>query len=84
MGPGLFLFLFLYLYSSTLTRAASQSSSQAFQLALATGFRCVDRIRLPQWPGHRDEVTVWRRASPPVDCGGAYFVHTAPCISDTE
>ncbi len=55
----------------------SQSSSQAFQIALATGFRCVDRIRLPQWPCQRDEMTIWRRASATVDCGGAYFVHTA-------
>lgn len=51
-----------------------QSTTRDFQLALAEDFCCVKRIRLPNWPGHVDSFTVWRRKNPQfVLCDGAHF-----------
>ncbi|XP_073472962.1 uncharacterized protein LOC143982004 [Lithobates pipiens] len=51
-----------------------QSTSRDFQLALAEDFCCVKRIRLPNWPGHVDSFTVWKRKNPQfVLCDGAHF-----------
>ncbi|XP_078362177.1 uncharacterized protein LOC144646455 [Oculina patagonica] len=51
-----------------------QTTSRAFQLQLGERFRCVSRVQLPNWPGHMDSLTVWSRASQPVDCDGADMV----------
>ncbi|XP_069471341.1 uncharacterized protein [Ambystoma mexicanum] len=51
-----------------------QSSSRDFQMALAEDFCCVKRLELPNWPGHRDSLSVWQRKNPqPVMCDGAHF-----------
>ncbi|CAH1230652.1 Hypp328 [Branchiostoma lanceolatum] len=50
-----------------------QSTSKAFQLDLGERFRCVTRMQLPNWPGHADTLTLWRRIPPAVDCYGAMF-----------
>ncbi|KAM9320648.1 uncharacterized protein PAF06_005169 [Gastrophryne carolinensis] len=51
-----------------------QSTSRDFQIALAEDFCCVKRIRLPNWPGHVDSFTVWKRKNPQfVLCDGAHF-----------
>lgn len=54
-----------------------QTTSRDFQLQLGEHFRCVSRVQLPNWPGHLDSLTVWSRASQPVECDGAdmVFVH---------
>jgi len=51
-----------------------QTTSRAFQLELGERFRCVSRVQLPNWPGHMDSLTVWSRASQPVECDGAEMV----------
>lgn len=51
-----------------------QTTSRAFQLELGEHFRCVSRVQLPNWPGHMDSLTVWSRASQPVECDGAEMV----------
>ena len=51
-----------------------QTTSRAFQLELGKRFRCVSRVQLPNWPGHMDSLTVWSRASQPVECDGADMV----------
>ena len=51
-----------------------QTTSRAFQLELGERFRCVSRVQLPNWPGHMDSLTVWSRASQPVECDGADMV----------
>ena len=38
-----------------------QSTSRTFQLELLKSFRCVTRVNLPNWPGHKDNLTVWKR-----------------------
>ncbi|XP_078278396.1 uncharacterized protein LOC144606305 isoform X2 [Rhinoraja longicauda] len=51
-----------------------QSSSREFQLSLAEDFCCVSRIKLPNWPGHLDSLTLWRRKNvQPVVCDKAHF-----------
>ncbi|XP_038670231.1 uncharacterized protein LOC119974936 isoform X1 [Scyliorhinus canicula] len=51
-----------------------QSTSRSFQLALAEEFCCLSRIKLPNWPGHLDSLTMWKRKSAqPVVCDGANF-----------
>ncbi|XP_067866531.1 uncharacterized protein [Heterodontus francisci] len=51
-----------------------QSTSRNFQLALAEEFCCLSRIKLSNWPGHLDSLTMWRRKSAqPVVCDGANF-----------
>ncbi|XP_030041501.1 uncharacterized protein LOC115456511 [Microcaecilia unicolor] len=51
-----------------------QSTARDFQLALATDFCCVKRMRLPNWPGHMDSLSIWKRKNPqPVLCDGAHF-----------
>lgn len=47
-----------------------QTTSRAFQLELGERFRCVSRVQLPNWPGHMDSLTIWSRASQPVECDG--------------
>ena len=51
-----------------------QTTSRVFQLELGERFRCVSRVQLPNWPGHMDSLTVWSRASQPVECAGADMV----------
>ncbi|KAJ7374101.1 hypothetical protein OS493_009433 [Desmophyllum pertusum] len=51
-----------------------QTTSRDFQLQLGERFRCVSRVQLPNWPGHMDSLTVWSRASQPVECDGAEMV----------
>ena len=51
------------------------STSSKFQLALLAHFRLVQRVPLPNWPGLRDTLTVWRRLEAPVECDGALFGH---------
>lgn len=51
------------------------STSSKFQLALLREFRLAQRCALPNWPGLRDSLTVWRRVEPPVECDGALFCH---------
>ena len=53
-----------------------QSTSQRCQLELFRTFRQVASHPLPNWPGHRDALTVWHRARDAVDCDGAAFVYT--------
>ncbi|XP_078599756.1 uncharacterized protein LOC144874954 [Branchiostoma floridae x Branchiostoma japonicum] len=50
-----------------------QSTSKAFQQTLGERFRCVTRMQLPNWPGHADTLTLWRRIPAAVDCDGAMF-----------
>ncbi|XP_070573405.1 uncharacterized protein [Ptychodera flava] len=50
-----------------------QSTSQAFQMQLGKEFRCINRVQLPNWPGHMDSLTLWRRVAKPVECDGALF-----------
>ncbi|EDV23582.1 uncharacterized protein TRIADDRAFT_58371 [Trichoplax adhaerens] len=38
-----------------------QSTSCKFQLELLKSFRCIKRVNLPNWPGHKDNLTIWRR-----------------------
>eukprot|EP00040_Diaphanoeca_grandis_P015485 m.79090 g.79090 ORF g.79090 m.79090 type:complete len:298 (+) comp25177_c2_seq3:286-1179(+) len=38
-----------------------QTTSQRCQLELGTTFRCVESIDLMRWPGHSDNLTVWKR-----------------------
>nr|XP_006815735.1 PREDICTED: uncharacterized protein LOC100378907 [Saccoglossus kowalevskii] len=52
-----------------------QSTSQNFQLQLGEEYRCINRVQLPNWPGHMDALTLWRRVESPVDCDGAMFQH---------
>ena len=52
-----------------------QTTSEACQRALATGFRRTATVGLPNWPGHLDALTVWRRAGAPLECGGSDMVH---------
>ena len=63
------------LFGETLsTNRWGQTTSRAFQLELGEHFRCVSRVQLPNWPGHMDSLTVWSRASQPVECDGAEMV----------
>ena len=38
-----------------------QTTSESCQIALASRFRRVATTPLPRWPGHLDEMTVWRQ-----------------------
>ncbi|XP_019615932.1 PREDICTED: uncharacterized protein LOC109463529 isoform X1 [Branchiostoma belcheri] len=55
-----------------------QSTSREFQLNLGEHFRCVTRMQLPNWPGHMDTLTLWRRLPAAVDCDGAMFHYVHP------
>ncbi|EGD82848.1 hypothetical protein PTSG_03480 [Salpingoeca rosetta] len=51
-----------------------QSTSAACQQHLTQHFRLSQRVELPRWPYQRDSLTIWHRASQPIDCAGADFV----------
>ncbi|XP_043574366.1 uncharacterized protein LOC122564008 [Chiloscyllium plagiosum] len=56
-----------------------QSTSRNFQLALAEDFCCLSRVKLPNWPGHLDSLTMWKRKNPQsVVCDGANFHYVNP------
>ncbi|XP_060704334.1 uncharacterized protein LOC132830559 isoform X2 [Hemiscyllium ocellatum] len=56
-----------------------QSTSRNFQLALAEDFCCLSRVKLPNWPGHLDSLTMWKRKNPQsVVCDGANFYYVNP------
>lgn len=50
-----------------------QSTTREFQLALVENFRKVKEVKLPNWPGHLDSLTIWVRVQEPVECDGAMF-----------
>ena len=37
-------------------------------LQLGERFRCTQTVPLPNWPGHLDSLTIWRRVEATVDC----------------
>ena len=49
-------------YGATLwANVWGQSTSKKCQELLLKNFRRVTTVPLPQWPGHLDELTIWRR-----------------------
>ncbi|KAG1661664.1 SWI/SNF-related matrix-associated actin-dependent regulator of chromatin subfamily B member 1 [Nymphon striatum] len=52
-----------------------QSTTHEFQLALVKKFRKVKEIKLPNWPGHLDSLTIWNRIGEPVQCDRALFCY---------
>jgi hypothetical protein len=54
------------------------TTSSKFQLALLKEFRLVRRVQLPNWPGLKDFLSVWKRVAPPVECDGALFHYFGP------